>query len=417
MWKNILKNIFFNAIIYETTKRLFAFFAEGNNMLKQIVNVTAVLPDRLLKDAVIAFEDGKIRYVGTTPQPAQQTYDGNGAFALAGFIDLHCHGGMGLDFMDSSAAEMKKIAQFHLQHGTTTLIPTTMTDGWHSLELALTEYKTLYDHDDLLTMEGVHLEGPWLSPAQCGAQPTEKMDLPSVAKLTELLEKFPFIKRISAAPELENGMELGKEGARRGLVMSVAHTDADFQTTLTAYENGYSLLTHFYSGMSGVVRKNAFRVAGAVEAGYYCDGLFVEIIADGRHLPNDLLRLIYKIKGADKICLVTDAMRASGLPDGTESVLGRKTDGIPVIVEDGVAKLLDRQSFAGSVATADRLVKTMYGAGVSLIDVSKMASATPAKVMGFTDRGRIEIGKRADLVLTDSALNIEKVIFKGEFIK
>ena len=384
--------------------------------MTQIVNVTAVLPDRVLKDAVIAFEGEKILYVGKERQSAQTTYDAEGAIALAGFIDIHCHGGNGLDFMDSSTEDMKKISKFHLLHGTTTLIPTTMTDEWSAIERVLDEYKKLYDSGDRLTLEGVHLEGPWLSPAQCGAQATEKMGLPSVEKLTEILQKYPFVKRISVAPELENGMEVGKEGQKRGVVMSVAHTDADFKTTVTASQNGYTLLTHFYSGMAGVVRKNAFRVAGAVEAGYYCDDLFVEIIADGRHLPDELLRLIYKIKGADRICLITDAMRASGLPDGTESVLGRLDDGIPVIVEDGVAKLFNRQSFAGSVATADRLIKTMLAANVGLVDISKMASATPAKVMGFDDRGSIETGKRADLVLTDPHLNIKKVIFKGEFV-
>ena len=169
--------------------------------------------------------------------------------------------------------------------------------------------------------------------------------------------------------------------------------------------------------MAGVFRKNAFRVAGAVEAGFYSDDLFVEIIADGKHLPASLLKLIYKIKGADRICLITDAMRASGLPEGAHSILGRQEDGIPVIVEDGVAKLLDRQSFAGSVATMDCLIRMMYFmAEADLVDISKMASATPAKVMGFTDRGSIEIGKRADFVLMDTALNIKKVIFKGEII-
>jgi N-acetylglucosamine-6-phosphate deacetylase len=384
--------------------------------MTQIVNVTAVLPDRILQDAVIAFEDEKIVYVGKERQSAQTTYDAEGAIASAGFIDIHCHGGNGLDFMDSSTDDMKKIAKFHLLHGTTTLIPTTMTDEWSAIERVLDEYKKLYDSGNRLTLEGVHLEGPWLSPLQCGAQPTDTMDLPSVEKLSEILQKYPFIQRISVAPELPNGMEVGKEGQKRGVVMSVAHTDADFKTTVTASQNGYTLLTHFYSGMAGVVRKNAFRVAGAVEAGYYCDDLFVEIIADGRHLPDELLRLIYKIKGADRVCLVTDAMRASGLPDGTQSTLGRLDDGIPVIVEDGVAKLLDRQSFAGSVATTDRLVRTMLAAKVSLVDISKMASATPAKVMGFDDRGSIETGKRADLVLTDTALNIKKVILKGEFI-
>ncbi len=387
-------------------------------MKRQIMNVNAILPDRILRDAVVAYENEKIVYVGSERQhDAHETIDGSGAYLFAGFIDLHCHGGADLDFMDASAEEMGKIAEYHLSHGTTTLLATTMTDTWEAIEKSLREYEKLYKSKNMLTLQGVHLEGPWLSPAQCGAQDTRKMDVPSIEKLNELLEKYPFIQRISVAPELENGMEVGKTGSKQGVVMSVAHTDADFDTTLKACENGYTLLTHFYSGMAGALRKNAFRVAGAVEAGYYNDDVFVEIIADGKHLPASLLKLIYKLKGADKICLITDAMRASGLPEGAHSILGRKEDGVPVIVEDGVAKLTDRQSFAGSVATTDRLIRTMYHlAEVDLIAISKMASSTPAKVMGYTDRGSIEIGKRADFVLMDTALNIKKVIFKGEII-
>lgn len=387
-------------------------------MKRQIINVNAILPDRILKNAVVAYEAEKIVYVGLQyQQDANETIDGLGAYLFAGFIDLHCHGGAGLDFMDSSAEEMKKIAEYHLAHGTTTLIVTTMTDTWEAIEKSLQEYEKLDKAKNTLTLEGVHLEGPWLSPAQCGAQDLKKMDVPSIEKLNQLLEKYSFIRRISVAPELKNGMEIGKVGAKQGVLMSIAHTDADFDTTLEASKNGYKLLTHFYSGMAGVFRKNAFRIAGAVEAGYYTDDLFVEVIADGRHLPACLLKLIYKIKGADRICLITDAMRASGLPEGAYSVLGRQEDGVPVVVEDGVAKLMDRQSFAGSVATGDRLIRTMYRlAEINLVDISKMASATPAKLMGFADRGSIELGKRADFVLMDNALNVKKVIFRGEIV-
>jgi N-acetylglucosamine-6-phosphate deacetylase len=183
-----------------------------------------------------------------------------------------------------------------------------------------------------------------------------------------------------------------------------------------AKENGYTLMTHLYSGMKGVTRKNSFRIAGSVEAGLYFDDLFVEIIADGRHLPLDLLRFIYKCKGADKICLITDAIRAAGLNNGEQTVIGSKRNGLPVIVEDEVAKLLDRQSFAGSTATADRLYKTMAQAiGKDMVALSRMASTTPAKVMGWTDRGEIAVGKRSDLLLVDDGLNIEK-IFIGDKI-
>jgi hypothetical protein len=193
---------------------------------------------------------------------------------------------------------------------------------------------------------------------------------------------------------------------------------ADFSLIEEASQNGYTLMTHLYSGMKGVTRKNAYRIAGAVEAGLYFDHIFVEIIADGKHLPPELLKFIYKIKGADRICLITDASRACGFPEGATSKIGSLLRGTDIIVEDGVAKLPDRTAFGGSVATFDRLVRTMADAiGDDPVSLSRMASTTPASVMGFDDRGEISEGKKADLVITDKKYNVKKVISSGELVK
>lgn len=386
-------------------------------MIKQIICVKAVLPSGVSDRTTVAYENGKIVYVGDEILRDAEIIDGRGEYLLAGFIDLHCHGGAGFDFMDATAEEIGKIAAFHESCGTTTLVPTTMTDTAEHIAAALDGLAAYYSTVKDTPLTGAHLEGPWLSPAQCGAQSPEKMDLPSEEKLRAIIGKYPFVSRISLAPELENGIETGRAGAAAGLVVSAAHTDADFDKIVEAADNGYTLMTHLYSGMAGVTRKNAYRTAGAVEAGLYDDRLAVEIIADGKHLPSGLLKLVYKCKGADGVCLITDAMRAAGLGDGARSVLGRKDDGLPVTVEDGVAKTLDRQSFAGSVATTDRLVRTMAGIGVSLTDISKMASTTPARVMGFTDRGAIEVGKRADFVFMNDALEVTEVIRGGEIVR
>jgi len=385
-------------------------------MRGQIIHANIVLQDGILRDGVCGYCDGIIDYVGGEPRmDAEVTVDAKGAWLLPGFIDIHCHGGNGLDFMDATPDEMAEIAKFHLSHGTTTLLATTMSDRWEAVYAVLERFEMLKRQGRLGTLHGVHLEGPWLNPAQCGAQDTEKMDMPDVDRLRKMVEKYPFVERISAAPELSGGMELGRIGREQGLVMSAAHTDADFEQIEEAVENGYTLMTHLYSGMGMTVRKNAYRIAGAVEAGLYDDRLFVEVIADGRHLPATLLKFIYKCKGAERICLITDAMRAAGLADGETSVLGRMNDGVPVIVEDGVAKLMDRQSFAGSVATTDRLLRVMHlEAGIDLPQVSRMLSETPAKVMGYTDRGVIEVGKRADLVLLDGDCKIVNVYSGGE---
>jgi N-acetylglucosamine-6-phosphate deacetylase len=232
-----------------------------------------------------------------------------------------------------------------------------------------------------------------------------------------LKEKYPFLSRVSLAPEIEGGYAFGEMAKELGLTVGLAHSDADYQDCERALKSGYTVMTHLYSGMKGVTRKNSFRIAGAVEAGLYFDDLFVEIIADGRHLPIELLQFIYKCKGADRICLITDAIRAGGMPNGSETRIGSLKNGLPVIVEDEVAKLLDRQSFAGSVATADRLYRTMSQAiGKDMVALSKMSSLTPARVMGWNDRGEIAKDKRADLIMLDENLNVQKVILKGEII-
>ena len=387
------------------------------NMKKVIINAKIVTANAIIEKGVCAFSDGVIEYVGTEIQNVDDVIDAKGNYLIPGFIDLHCHGGNGLEFMDATAEEMDEIARFHLSHGTTTMLATTLAASDDETDRALCafgEYKNKYPNG---TLKGVHMEGPWLNPEQCGAQNVSYMKTPDVDELKKLKEKYPFILRVAAAPELENGYEFGKAGQELGMVMSPAHTDADFNEIKKAKENGYTLMTHLYSGMKGVIRKNSFRIAGAVEAGLYFDDLFVEIIADGRHLPIELLKFIYKCKGADKICLITDAIRAGGMPNGSQTVIGSLKNGLPVIVEDDVAKLLDRQSFAGSTATADRLYRTMAQAiGKDMIALSKMASLTPAKVMGWTDRGEIAVGKRADLLIVDEQLKLEKIIFKGAIL-
>jgi N-acetylglucosamine-6-phosphate deacetylase len=197
----------------------------------------------------------------------------------------------------------------------------------------------------------------------------------------------------------------------------VAHTDAIYEQVLEAFENGYTLITHLYSAMSGVTRRNAFRYAGVIESAYLLDGMDVEIIADGVHLPAPLLKLVYKIKGADRIALITDAMRAAGMPEG-ESVLGNMKNGLKVIVEDGVAKLPDRTSFAGSVATADRLVRTMVKmADVPLADAVRMITSTPARIMNVVDKkGSLVAGKDADIVLFDDEINIKMTMINGKVV-
>ena len=225
------------------------------------------------------------------------------------------------------------------------------------------------------------------------------------------------IRRWSAAPELKGAIEFAHYVKQHGILAALAHTDAIYEEVVDAFDNGYTLATHLYSGMSGVTRRNAFRYAGAVESAFIIDEMDVEIIADGVHLPAPLLKLVYKIKGADRTALITDAMRAAGMPPGN-SILGNIKTGLAVIVEDDVAKLPDRTAFAGSVATADRLVRNMIKlADVPLIDAVRMMTSTPARIIGVSDRkGSIVKGKDGDVVIFDGNIKVDTTIVGGRVV-
>jgi N-acetylglucosamine-6-phosphate deacetylase len=386
----------------------------------KIYNGTIITPYRLIKNGTVIITNGIITGVieGNADVADAIEIDAKGKYIAPGFIDMHIHGGGGYDFMDGDVNSFLKIAETHVKYGTTAMCPTTLTSELRNLLQTLDHYE---EANKLNTSGsqflGMHLEGPYFSKNQCGAQDPRYMRNPDPEEYKKVLYHSHSIRRWSAAPELKGALEFGRYLKSLGVIAAIAHTDAIYEEVLEAFESGYTLATHFYSAMSGVSRRNAFRYAGAVEAGYLIDEMDVEIIADGIHLPPPLLKLVYKIKGASRTALITDAMRATGMPPG-KSILGNINDGLEVIVEDGVAKLMDRSAFAGSVATADRLVRTMVkDADVPLLEVIQMITSTPARILGVGDRkGSILEGKDADIVIFDTDININMTIIKGEVI-
>jgi len=388
-------------------------------MKLKITNGTVITPYRYIRNGTVLVENGKIIAVhqGDTDFPDSEVIDAKGNYISPGFIDLHIHGGGGFDFMDGTEEAFLKIAETHAQYGTTAMVPTTLTSEKEDLLTTLDIYKTAHQNNlHGAQFLGMHLEGPYFALSQRGAQDPRYIRNPDPAEYEEILAYSDSITRWSAAPELPGAIKFGQRLRQKGILAAVAHTDAIYEEVLEAYENGYTLATHLYSAMSGVTRRNAFRFAGTIESAFLLD-MDVEIIADGVHLPAPLLKLIYKIKGADKTALITDAMRAAGMPEG-ESVLGPLHTGLKVIVEDGVAKLPDRSSFAGSVSTADRLVRTMIQiADVSLPDAVRMITATPARIMNVENRkGTIAVGKDADIVIFDENISIQKTIIGGRIV-
>lgn len=391
-----------------------------NQQRLKIYNGKILTPYRMIPQGTVLISDGIITEVkeGNIDVSDAIEIDAEGNYISPGFIDIHVHGGGGHDFMDGSETAFLKAAEIHAQYGTTSMSPTTLTSEKEDLLKTL----ELYEQADKKNVKGaqflgMHLEGPYFAMSQRGAQDPRYIRDPDPEEYMDVISRSNVIKRWSAAPELKGAIPFARYLKSKGILAALAHTDAIYEEVLEGFENGYTLATHLYSGMSGVSRRNAFRYAGVIESAYIIDEMDVEIIADGIHLPAPLLKLIYKIKGADRIALITDSMRGAGMPEG-ESVLGNLHTGLKVIIEDGVAKLPDRTSFAGSVATADRLVRNMIKmADVPLLDAVKMMSSTPARIMNVQDRkGSLTVGKEADIVIFDEDIKIRKTIIMGKVV-
>jgi len=389
-----------------------------------IIGGKLVLPDRIVPDGGLSIKSGVIDGVFTQPKSSRSipktanVIEAGGAYISPGFVDMHVHGGGGADLMDGKAKAVETMRTAHAAGGTTAMLPTTLTSSDEDLFAALYAYRAA-KADDLPgpRLIGVHLEGPYLSLAQAGAQDPKFLMWPKPYHYMKILEIFPEVKRVTVAPELQGAIEFAKELKRRGIGAAIGHTDATYDEIKDAMAAGYTHMTHLYSAMSTVKRVKARRIAGAVEAALLLDGLSAEVIADGMHLPEALLKLALKCKGVDKLALVTDAMRAAGMPDG-EYPLGSYTGGVGMIVDEGVAWLKDRSAFAGSVSMMNKMVGNMVRiAGASVPEAVRMASLTPSRLIGMEGQlGSIEKGKMADIVLFDDDFRVISTIVGGKTI-
>jgi len=385
-----------------------------------IINAKVITPSRIIEDSGVIIKDGKIVEILTRDDFSSlndmNVFDAKGMYLSPGFIDIHTHGGGRHDYMEATIEAFTSAARAHLKHGTTSLLPTTSSSPDEDLYKVIDcfmEAKNITENMPRLL--GLHLEGPYFRPEQSGAQNPEYLKHPVREEYLKILDYAKGNILIwSLAPELPNGMEMGRELSKRNVIASIGHSDAYYHEVVEAYENGFTNVTHLYSGCSLLRRKNSYRFLGVVESAFLIDGLNVEIIADGCHLPPELIKLIYKIKGPDRIIIVSDSIMAAGEPEG-EYILGNENSGRKIIVEDGVAKLPDRLSFAGSVATADRLIRTAYkSAGLPLQEVVGMMTVNPAKLLGVYGKlGVIAKDAAADLVIFDDDINIQKVYVNG----
>ena len=389
-------------------------------MKYKFINANIVLKSSILKDAELVVDAGRISAVGRNLFAGDcEIIDVEGRFLAPGFIDAHTHGGGGYDFLDGTAEAFVGAAKLHSLHGTTCIVPTSASCSNETLFRFFDAYREAEKLEfDGAKLGGIHIEGGYLAPTMCGGQDLRYIYNPTPEDYSEILEKGgDLIRRWTFAPELNGVPAFMAELRKRGIQMSIGHTAALFDEAVRAYDMGATSITHFYSMTSTVTRKNALRYAGALEAGYLLDGFFVETIGDGIHLPAPLLKLIWKVKGPDRIIGITDSMRGAGMPDGP-TILGSLEDGVHCIIEDGVAKLPDRSSFAGSVCTTDRIVRNYVNlVGASVPEAVQIVTLNPARILGIDSRkGSICEGKDADLVVFDSDIKVSLTMVEGRIV-
>ncbi len=363
-----------------------------------------------LFDGFLYIKDGKIAEISQRDLPSEEVCDYTGSYVSPGFIDLHTHGAGGYAFMNSTVDDVIEGCKYHLSYGTTCILPTISAGSFPVMEDAVINIRKAMESGKAPTVLGAHLEGPYLSKNQCGAQNTAFITPPVRADYERLIkENGCAVKRWTYAPENDANGEFCKFITRHGVIASAGHSDAIYDDMKVAMENGCNLVTHLYSCTSTITRDHGFRRLGIIESAYLEEDMYVEIIADGKHLPADLIRLIVKNKGTDKVALITDSLEIAGT-DIKEGVMS----GTEFIVEDGVCKLKDRSAFAGSVATANVLIRTMVkDCGYAVPTAVKMLTKVPAEILGI-DKGQLKEGLDADIVVFNDDITIEHIFIAGK---
>lgn len=383
------------------------------------VNGRLILPEGVREGLSLTTDGDKIQCISNGPPPPNaQVIDLKGLYLSPGFIDIHCHGGGGHDFMDNTVAAMQGALECHMRHGTTTLVPTAVAGSLQELRAlgnAVRQFQQSKEARVLPFVPGVHLEGPYISMEMRGAQDAVYIKTPSELPWQDVLEALGFPPLIwTVAAELPGVEALCQALLEKGVRFSIGHSEAEFSQVEQALANGFTMATHLFSAMSTIKRVKGYRVSGVLEAALLLDEIKAELIADGVHVPPELMRLTVKAKGVNGIILVTDAMRGADVPTG-EYYLGSLKNGQLVHVDEAVARMPDGINFAGSVATADRLVRTMVQkAGVSIVDAVVMITKNPAEAIGLSQtKGALIPGLDADLVVFDEDIQIHQVIVNG----
>ncbi|MDR1780981.1 MAG: N-acetylglucosamine-6-phosphate deacetylase [Tannerella sp.] len=382
----------------------------------RIEHIDIYAENEIIRDGSLLIDGERIAAVLPSADggSCDEVIDGSGLTAVPGYIDAHCHGGGGSDCNDGTVEAIVCMRDFYSQHGVTTLFPTIAADRIDATIAAMDAVREVMKANDAgkTHIAGCHLEGPFLNKAFKGSQ-AESSLIPMTDSHLQLFRDYAdVIKRITISPEVERNADYFPFLRDMGIQISVGHSNAEYSDIVRAVELGATSVTHLYNAMSQTKKVGPFRVGGVVEAGLTLDALYAEIIADGYHLPDELIRIAYRCKGADKLSVCSDANRAAG---GVEGEVFHSC-GETYIIDKGVVMNYARTSLASSLSPLDVMVRHLiFKVGLPVADVVKMTSLSTAKMMGIAERkGSIAVGKDADINLVDKNFNVVQTYFRGE---
>lgn len=358
--------------------------------------------------ANITAEDGIITAIGK--QVKGETVDVKGKLCTAGFIDIHTHGGWGKDCMENSVEAIDTIAAYHLYTGTTTFVPTTMTASVEDINKAvdnIRKYKSPYAR-----IAGVHLEGPYLAQKSAGAHPPQLL-IPPSKDSSFVWDNADMVTRVTLAPNLDGAAQFCKQAVQKGIQVSLGHDDSIDDEIYACLDNGADSVTHMYNCTSRPSRRTTPKKhLGLTEVGLIDERVTAEVIADDRHVPNALFKMIYKLKGSERICLVSDSLSVAGMPEG-DYYLGSGDSKQKIRIDDGVAVLPELNTYAGSITPVGKMVRNLYSCGIPLGECIDMCTSVPARLIHRTDIGVLAVGKKADINVLDEDLNIVTTYLGG----
>ncbi|MFB4323156.1 N-acetylglucosamine-6-phosphate deacetylase [Priestia sp. BR_2] len=378
-----------------------------NNKIIQHVKVH--LPHQILPSATVWISNGKLKRIEPTQEIETiegdaERFDGNGMWLIPGMIDVHIHGANGYDMMDGTEDSIQEVSRACAATGCTSFLATSVSSTIEDLLNMIRSVKAVIGREQGARIAGIHLEGPYLNPKRKGMQNEKYLRHPNLEEMKLIIrEAGSLIKMVTIAPELPGGLELISFLKEQGVVIAVAHSDATYEEAKLAFTAGASHVTHCFNGMRPIHHRDPGLIVAAFEEPH----VSLQAIVDQVHLHPAIVRLMHRLKGPEGMVLITDALQAMGLGDGNYMFGGHH-----VTVSEGIARLADG-TLASSTVTMNEALRLTEANGISMEDAVRMASTTPAHILGLSRKGKIEVGYDADLVLMDERYQVQWTMIEG----